>query len=645
MRLTSADARVAVPVALLLAFAALVGLRLHGFSIAAWHAVIDGSPPDEVLFGTPRLIRSDDWKVHLPLALSQAAHRPAFPVENDLIGLGQSAWLPLELPVAHPLGLFRPLTWGFFLGPDVGMAWMWWGRVLGLFGIWFGVLRALADGRSGLAALGACAVVAAPFFQFWSFNAAFHAAAAGAAFLAARSLVHARGPVGILASAAALAFAGACFVLAVYPPYQVTLAWLIVALSLGFALAERHTARGRSHAWLRGLAALGAVLFVLAVTAAFVAAAGDAIEALRQTAYPGRRFSTGGGRTLAQLANATLAAGLWAERWGPFYNVCEAASFWLLAPAPAALWCVRWLRGERVDPVAAALLVYLLAVLLYAVVGVPSWLARATGFGLVPGPRAVIGIGLADTALLVRWLACAEPLRAGERTLGLVLATGWALALVAAAAGLIRELPDAQWRVLLPLAAANGGLAWIALAARRRALPLGALAALSLASAVWFHPVTQGGSRWLLDNELSRTIRALDREAGGDSVWASFGPDELANLFRMLGVDSINGALPIPQLALWRRIDPDGRGREAYNRYAHVALHFAPVSSPSFQLRSRDFVILRLDPGGPALRELGVTHVAFRGTPARRRAFEALAGFEPLGAVGHVFLYRVPGAR
>lgn len=645
MRLSLSDARIAVPVCLGLGFAILVGLRLHGFSLAAWHEVIDESPPAEVLFGTPRSIRSDDWKVHLPLALAQAAHRPPFPVENDLVGLGQSAWLPLELPVAHPLGLFRPLTWGFFIGDDVGVAWLWWGRVLGLFGVWFGVLRALAEGRSGLAALGACAVVGAPFFQFWSFNAAFHTAAAGGVFLATRSLTRARRPLGIVISAAALAFAGACFVLAVYPPYQVTLAWLVVALAIGFALADRRAARWRRHARIRVMGALGAALFVLVVTAAFAAAAGDAVEVLRQTAYPGRRFSTGGGRTLAQLANATLAAGLWAERWGPLHNVCEAASFWLLAPAPAALWSLRWLRGERVDPVAAALLVYLLAVLVYAVVGAPAWLAGATGFGLAPGPRVVIGIGLADTALLVRWLACAEPLRPGERTLGAALAAGWALALAAAAAELVRELPDAQWRVLLPLAAANGGLAWIALAARRRGLALGALAALSLASALWFHPVTRGGTRWLADNELSQTILALDRETGGNSVWASFGRDDAANLFRILGVRSINGAHPVPQLALWSRIDPDGDGRSVYNRYAHVALEAARVSEPSFRLYSRDFVILRLDPSGPALRELGVTHVAFRGSTAGRLLFEGLAGFEPLGAVGRVFLYRVPDAR
>jgi hypothetical protein len=536
---------------LLVAFALLVGAGVHGFSLGMWHEVVDGSAPDEVLLGQPREIRSDDWKVHLPLALAQRVHEPAFPLDNRLVGLGQSSLLPIvELPIAHPLVAFRPTAWGFFLGPDAGLAWLWWSRVLGLFAVWFGVLHVLAGGRGGLAAIGAFAV--APFFQFWSFNAAPYAAAAGGVFLAAVSLARARRPAAIAASGGALGFAGACFALA--------------ALAL------------------------------------FVASAREAIETLQQTVYPGRRLATGGSRTLAQLANTTLAAGLWAEQWGPLHNACEAASFWLLAPAPGALWVVRRVRGESVDPVAAALLVYL-------------------------------------AALVVRWLACAAPLRPGER--GLALAGGWALALAAAAAALARDLPDARLALLLPLAAANGGLAFAALAGRRRALPRAAVAGLSLASGVWFNPLAVVGARWLSDNDLVQRIRAIDRGVGGTTVWASFGSDVIGNLFRVAGVRAITGVQPVPQLALWRRIDPLVAARPVYDRYAHVTLVPARGQPTGFQLVSRDTVALRLDPGGPALRALGATHVLVPNDTPESLGFDRARGFEPLRVVGKHRLYAV----
>ena len=170
---------------------------MHGFSISAWHDVIDGSPQDEILLGAPRAIRSDDWKVQLPLVFAQAAHDPPFPLVNDRVGLGQSALLPIDLPVAHPLVLFRPTRWGFFLGNDTGLAWLWWSRVLGLVAVWYAVFRVTTGGRRDLAAAGAAILFASPFFQFWSFNAAQYAAAMGASFLATVSLARASRPASI----------------------------------------------------------------------------------------------------------------------------------------------------------------------------------------------------------------------------------------------------------------------------------------------------------------------------------------------------------------------------------------------------------------------------------------------------------------
>lgn len=634
----------AVPAGVLLVFALLVGLRVHGFSLAMWHQVIDGSEPGEVLLGAPRSIRSDDWKVHLPLALAQRAHDPPFPLVNESIALGQSALVPFELPVAHPLVAFRPTVWGFFLGGDVGVAWLWWSRVLGLFAVWYGVLFVVSAGRADLAGIGALAVTAAPFFQLWSyFQSATIAAAGGGVFLAAASLLRAQSRAGIVASGAGLGFAGACFALATYPPYQVTLAWLVVALLVGRALELRGEAPWRRHPGLRLLAAIAAALVVLAAVAGLYLAARESIETMRQTAYPGARVSTGGGRTLAQLTTANLAAAWWAEGWGPLHNICEAASFWLLAPVPAVLWLVRWARGERVDPVAAALLVYLWLLGAFTVIGAPALVTRATGLSLVPGPRAVIGIGLADTLLVVRWLARAEPLRAEERRLGLGvgLAAGWSALLGAAALELARDLPGAPPLLLGALVVANGGLAWLVLVARRPRWPLAILAAASLAGAIWFHPLTVGGTRWLVENEVSQRILAIDRAEGGRSVWASFGPDEIGNLFRILGVRSISGVHPVPQLELWRRIDPSAAAQEIYNRYAHVNLVARRVAGPPFRLVSRDVLALRLDPGGPGLRALGVTHVLVQGGEASRRRFEEMSGFEPLGSVGNVHLFRV----
>ena len=114
----------------------------------------------------------------------------------------------------------------------------------------------------------------------------------------------------------------------------------------------------------------------------------------------------------------------------------------------------------------------------------------------------------------------------------------------------------------------------------------------------------------------------------------------MPNLFRALGVRALNGAQPLPQLELWRRIDPDGRQRKIYDRYAHVAFVATRSATPRFRLRSQDYVIVQIDPASPAFRALGATHVLVRDDAAA--AFEKLSGFEPIAVVGPNHLYRVP---
>ena len=624
--------------ALLLLFAALVALRLHGFSLAAWHEAIDGSAPSEVVFGEPRRIRSDDWKMQLPLLLSQTAQTPRFPLVNPDVGLGQSMLLPVEAPVAHWVALLRPTMWGFFLGPDAGLAWLWWSRVLGLFGVWFAVLALVTRGRLAPAAAGAALLACSPFFQFWSFNGAPQAISMGASFLATVASARARSARATVAAALALAATGAWFALSIYPPYQVTLGWLYVALVAGWLCDARGALPLRQHVALRALALGVAGVGALAVVVAFASEASDAIAVMRDTVYPGRRLASGAERNLAELLNANLGAPLWAEAWGPLFNICEAASFWLLSPVPLALLVWRRTRGERIDALTAAVALYAVALSIYALIGVPPWVARVTALGFVPGRRAVIGIGVADVILLARFAACSAPARRDERGGVLAIAVAWGIAVAGCSFWLARQLPGARLPVLLAFTAANVALALAFLRTPRLALPV--LVALSGVSTLWFNPLAVGGATYLRDNALAQKITAIDRAEGGDTTWVAFGGDDLANLFRAIGVHALNGVHPLPQLELWQRIDPEGRYRSVYNRYAHVAFVASASGEARFRLHSQDYVILEIQPTSPEFRALGVTHVLVRDDVAA--AFEKRSGFEPLATIGPNHLFRVP---
>jgi hypothetical protein len=109
----------------------------------------------------------------------------------------------------------------------------------------------------------------------------------------------------------------------------------------------------------------------------------------------------------------------------------------------------------------------------------------------------------------------------------------------------------------------------------------------------------------------------------------------------MLGVRSVNGVHPVPQLEFWRRLDPDGSDREVYNRYAHVAFMPGPRRA-IIELVQPDLVAVRLHPGPKILADLGVTHLLLvhEGAPPTE-----LAGLEYLASYRWNHMYRVSPVR
>jgi hypothetical protein len=625
-----------------LVLALCLALGLHGFSLPRWHRLIDGSAAPEVLLGRAREHRWDDYAVQLSYALAQVVHRPRFPVVNEHIGLGQNMLVPASLPVAHPSMLFRPTTWGYFLGGDLGLAWHWWTQVLGVLVAWTAVFHRLLGAPFGRALAGAGLILAAPFFQFWSFNMAAVTASGALCALGLAGLLLARRPGAILASGVLLGWAGGVFGLSIYPPYLVSLGVLVVLLVVGVLVERRAELHLRAGLAWRAVGLAVALGLVALAAGTLLSGASDAITALRDTAYPGRRVATGGDRPLWWLLNATLAAPaqIGEEGWGALLNPCEAASYWLVSPALAGLVLLRWLRsGQRPRPLVALLLAYCLVGLLYCHFGVSESLARATLLAHVPGKRAVLGLALAEALLVVAVISERSRTRRADHA---VLALAWTGALLLAAWRLRDAVPELEPAALCAAAVLNG-LALFALAQGwRPTRVLGAVVSALLLGSVWFNPLVRGGSAYVSANPLARAACELDRAAGGTSVWATYGHSAMGALLVANGLHVVTCEQAIPQLELWARLDPRGEHAHEYNRYANVMMKWPPPGgTPGIQLTDEANILLYLDPQGRDLAKLGVTHLLATLVEGTRQA-EHFAAFEPAARVGHHALFRLP---
>ena len=114
----------------LLLFCACVTLKLNGSSVGMWDQELSGRKASKgLLLFEPQPIRTDEWLVWTPAALSQARQIPRFPIENPNLGAGRAPLL-LNLPVAYYTTWFRPQLWGFFiLDFERGFSFCWMAKI------------------------------------------------------------------------------------------------------------------------------------------------------------------------------------------------------------------------------------------------------------------------------------------------------------------------------------------------------------------------------------------------------------------------------------------------------------------------------------------------------------------------------------
>jgi hypothetical protein len=614
--------------ALALLFLLALLFHLHGWSTPIWHQTIDGSRKKEILFGHARDIRTDDYFLDLPMIMAQTAHRPSFPVINQNIGTGMYMLAPIKVPARDFITLYRPFTWGFFLGNDLGLSWMWWGLTLGLFYSFFLVFMLVSRNLFWISFWAGVALVFSPYFQFWSLHKAEIAIHLAGAFVAAAYLLAARRRWVIWCAGAFLGWSICGVALDhLYPPIAVTAGWLLPFAGAAWCWEHRKTLPwnecrlDRAGAFVLALAIVGASIGM------FFREGGEYIQLLQNTTYPGHRVSTGGGFPLWAffshdfLAESCNHPGSWVG------NICEDASFIFVFPSIWCLLLVLLIQSRRwFDSWSLILAVYVAGVMLYTYEGFPAWLAHLTRFEMSTANRTQMGLGLADFIMLVAALSnprLRQSLNSTTRWIGLFL---WVSLLVACGfwfkshwSGL--KLSDCLLGVGLQVL-----LACLWWSKNLRSWGMALLALVSVAYTVKFNPWVMGGNDYLFKNPLSAKILELDRADRNIHQWVVIGDSGISELLRMIGVKSLGGYHGYPDFKLWKSFDPEGKNYDTCNQLGFVA--FLPGNSmdAAFTSPSPGVVYVEINPSSPAFARAGVRFFIAAGKP-NIQALEENGGF------------------
>ena len=571
----------------------LVLLKISGSSIGIWDVHISGQSYADIqglIFGIPRMIRSDEWLVFTPEAFSQAANSYAA-VSEILRGVATDVTMVYAQPAWTLATLFRPFLWGYLLfGSECGLSFFWCGRLIVLFMVSFEFGRLLTGDKRSLALAYAVFVSFAPIVQWWF---AVNGTAELLIFvqggvLAFTFWMRAGTTLKQVAGAVLFAYCCGCFILVIYPAWQVGAAWTMLALLVG-SYVGRRAARSRKartaqrKAEIKRWIILIVAMLVLAMALAVVLiGAWGPIQAVSHSVYPGQRCETGGGyaHLCLNYVAAWFAPTVATDLAQP--NACEMASFFTLFPLGIILSAVL-LRTKR-DPLVIALLVVEAFLLLYAFVGFPEWLAKITLLSNVTIERLPMTLGFIETMLLFRSTALLSEVDRSESTLSrrrlIIIVACIVCAVLFSCVYYPLFQPQMAWKLFIIMSAVFIALAAFAFLSEAflpsASWKIPCVAFVLLITGVCVNPIQQGASALLeapLVQEISR-IHSDDASATwlGDGNFAS-------QAAIVAGAPTLSSVATYPSLDTWRTIDPDGLYENVYNRYAHISVR--PTDEPT----------------------------------------------------------------
>lgn len=647
------------PFIVLVGTAALVFLRISGSSVGA---LAPGAFRSGLLWGSPRGVRSDEFQLTTPSNVSSVAQ--GFPAD-PWVGLA-----PTNLDVAVHSGistdwtaLFHPDHWGYLLlGAERGLAVSWWWPfticLLGTYALLGFIVRRPA-------ATSALAVVATftPYSAWWSAAPPAivlgYGAALGACILGATVV---RRIAAAVALSALGVFLAACFTLVLYPPWAISVAFVVAAIVIGRMVDLKLS-------WRRWAIVVGGILSATGgILGVWYVQNSHTIAAMAATYYPGHRVTVPGSGWAYQFFSAPLnfwmagPAGATLGKVpgvGPSTNLSETATSWF--PLAAVLLLACWglapgarRLGSRVLGRSGArpsstdgrpsswtlgLVTAVTAVLLaWFFLPLPRLVGTFTLLDRVQPGRLPLALGFA--AVTIAAVALASP----PRTLRQVLGWGGAVAAIDAVVALwAMTIVPWDWTsvpaalVFVSGFALSAGFVLLALP-RGRVVAAALLAAYALVSWALVNPV-QVGLGPLKSDPLVRGLKKATAASTNKRIMVFEGASTVA-LVRASGLQSVSGQTPIPDADVMNRLAP--ADESLWNNYVKYDWRPGlPGSKAKIQSQRGTLMSLTIDPCSADLRQAVDPGWALSSAPLDGYScLRPVATLESLGGAAH-HLYRV----
>ena len=559
---------------------------LHGSSISLWNAIYNtGITDSSILFGSWRPIRSDEWAVTTPLIFSQFHND--FKVCTDIIrGIPNTEVFSLYgLPVFNILEMFRPFHLGYLLlGFEKGLSFFWVARFICLFLVTFEFAMIITDKNKRLSIISAFMVSLAPNVQWWfATNGVVEIFVFGE--LALILLYNYMNTENFKSRLWMLFFMMICagsYIFVLYPAYQIPMFYAFLALAIYIIIDNRKNCKITKKDIISIIVML--LVFISLMSYAFFVAK-DTILTTLNTVYPGSRIENGGGafrKFISYIGNIFLPY----KELGLHRPTVEEASVFGLFPMGLILSIMYMIKNKKKDLFAISLYVPYIILLAFGFFEFPDFLVKLTLLSNVIPERVLLATGFIDILLLVRFLSL------NKETIKLwkvILSTLIISALLVFACHFYNKAYIGIYSCMLLFAMC----CWLFFFAfeyntkyGKHLFTLGIIGTMLIAGFT-VNPIVHG-TDMITDSKILAAVEKYNSEDEG--LWLAEaigfpGPNYLV----MAGAPTINSTHAYPNLEFCKKLDPEGKYEEVYNRYAHIYIEVVEEPAPQkFVLLSPD---------------------------------------------------------
>ena len=601
-------------------FLMCVLFEIHGSSFGMWDEILGGKP-HQTLLGVVRSIRSDEWNVLTPLALSQYFSNFAYfsPIPRASL---TDMFAVYGTPVWNILIIFRPFQIGYlFLSQAKGLSFFWMGRLIALLLVSF-EMGMLITGKDKILSLSyALLLTFSPVLQWW-FAVNYIAEIFIFGQLAVLAICHyanTRDYRKRFIFSILFAFSVCGYAFALYPAWQIPCGYVFLFLAIWLIL-DHHEDFFNSKKDLILIAL--SFLLIAAGIGYFLTQSIDTIEIVRNTVYPGTRQNFGGWlldgmRKLCDyIVSPLLPLNYDITLIPDNINLCEAARIYDFFPVPLILYFIINFIEKKHDKLLNLLFVLQVFLGIFFVFGFPPFLSKITLLSQATDTRMVLAFNLMNLLMLFRSIALFN--ETSNKYLSRIRDNNLILILISVLISLLVFLSSNFTRFefftlkfflclsvfLIGLLSISIFLIFKSQDDKYKNCFLIACIFIALMSGALVNPIESGISYY--DKEASQFAADIVQD-DPNATWIMINPIK-GNSFLPVGARTINSINTYPDLDRWHKFDKNNQSFDDYNRYAHIFIKLSKDHRTSFALVNADMFNVTLNTND--LKYLNVSYIA-----------------------------------